>query len=363
MTYSLNLIDPTCAMQQCIPCPRPHGGVDYRELGYVQTVCAGMVIAEIIPTPAGRLGCDDPATLLGDGCTVDPEHPHLVRATRDGHLEWDNGRLSVPNVLLVPEDITYHIGNIRYPGHMTIDGMVRQGFHLWAHNLRVTGLLEGAHVRCHVLNAEGGIKAGGEGDIRATHDARASFVENARLSAGRTVAVDQSAMHSHLLAGSTLTVGDRLVGGRTTARTRIEVHGRLGGGLSTLTRVQVGSDPFLVDTLRRVNARLRHADDILLACTRLTGRGGMAGRNAVTRATRYANALRRLNDCKNDLLRRVVATTDLTNCCVAAPGEVRPGVQVRMGLDVLNIQDFLSDVRFEWHDGAIQTLKPAMKCT
>ncbi|WP_035068195.1 FapA family protein [Nitratidesulfovibrio termitidis] len=363
MPYSLNLIDPTCAMRQCIPRHRADGRVDYRELGYVQTVCAGMIIAEIVPTPPGRQGADDPARLLGEGCVLDPERPDQVRATRDGHLEWDDSRLSVPDFLLVDEDVTYHVGNIRYPGDMTVNGLVRQGFHLHARALRVSGLLEGAHVRCRTLDAAGGIKAGGEGDIRATDGVHASFVENARLSSGGDMVVAESAMHNYLLAGGTLFVGDRLVGGRATARTRIEVRGRLGGGLSTLTRVQVGSDPFLVDTLRRINARLQHAEDIMLACTRLAGRGGMIGRNATARAERYASALRRLNDCKNDLLRRIADTTSLSACSVAVPGEVRPGVQVRMGLQVLKIQDFLSDVRFEWHGGEIHTLQPAIKKT
>jgi hypothetical protein len=363
MRYSLNLIDPTCAMRQCIPRPSSNGRVDYRELGYVQTVCAGMVIAEIIPTPPGRLGAEDPTALLGEGCSVDPDHPRMVRATRDGHMEWDGGRLSVPDFLLVDEDVTYHVGNIRYPGDVTVSGLVRQGFHLHARSLRLTGLLEGAYVRCHTLDAAGGIKAGGAGDIRSVGDVHASFVENARLSAGGAMVVAESAMHNYLLAGTSLTVGDRLVGGRATARTRIEVHGRLGGGLSTLTRVQVGSEPFLVDTLRRVNARLQQTEDILLACTKLAGRGGMIGRNATARAQRYANAVRRLNDCKNALLRRIADTTTLSSCSIAVPGEVRPGVQVRMGQTVLKIQDFLRNVRFEWHDGAIHTLQPAMKNT
>lgn len=374
MTHSLHVLVPlSCELRSFVPQAIHGDRVDHRELGFVHPVHAGMPVAEVVVAAGAHFAPASAAALLGEGCALAHRHdapgetggetasPVPVVATRDGHLEWDGGRLVVRETLAVGADITYRIGNIRYPGDLVVRGMVRTAFHLHARAMRIEGLLEGAYVECETLDAQGGIKAGSAGRIRAGTALVATFMENANASAGARIDITGSALHNDLCGGEGIHVGGRLIGGTASAGGWIEIGERLGGGLSTPTRVQVGYDPFTIRALRRIDTTSQHIEEIMLACAGLAECGGMLGERATARGERLARALRRLRDHRDWLHRQLATTPPPDTCAVIVHGEVRPGVEILIGPARLMNHDFLTDVRFEYRDGTVHTSHPARR--
>lgn len=367
MPYSLNVLIPlSCDLRPPVPQAIHAGRVDHRELGFVHPVSCGDVVAEVL-VPAGEVFTPGSARhLIGEGCAfgdAETRQPPAggvpVVATRHGHLDWDDQALVVRDTLVVDEDVTYHVGNIRYFGDLIVRGMVRVAFRVSARALVVEGLIEGAFIECERLEARGGVKAGCSGRLRARETVAAPFMENAIVHAGSHVVVSGSALHNDIMSSASVQVGERLIGGTTAARNAITVGERLGGGISTLTRVLVGYDPFLSTAVHRLEIRAQHVEEVMLSCAKLAGRGGRFGDKAKARGERFAAALKRLRRKLADLLARLDATSTLETCTIDVHGEVRPGVEICIGPARLMNQDFLKNVRFSYRDGMVVATHPA----
>ena len=367
MPYSLNVPIPlSCDLRPPVPQAIHAGRVDHRELGFVHPVSPGDVVAEVLVPAGERFSPEVAQHLIGEGCALgDASTEHTegqgvpVVATRSGHLDWDERALAVRDTLVVDEDVTYHVGNIRYFGDLIVRGMVRVAFRVRARSLLVEGLIEGAFIECERLEARGGVKAGGSGRLRVRETVSAPFMENAIVHAGSHVVVSGSSLHNEIKSNASVQVAERLIGGMTAARDSISVGERLGGGMSTLTRVQVGYDPFLNTAVHRLEVQAQHVEEVMLSCAKLAGRGGRLGDKAKARGERYAAALKRLRRKLADLLARLDATSPLETCTIDVRGEVRPGVEICIGPARLMNQDFLKNVRFSYCDGAVVATHPA----
>ncbi|MDN5337963.1 MAG: uncharacterized protein PWQ20_1033 [Thermotogaceae bacterium] len=131
--------------------------IDFHEFQTINVVRAGQIIAEKIPATPGKKGKDvfgndiepkpgrDIKLLAGENVEILDDTK--VVATADGLPEYKDGKFSVKKSLKIRGDIDYSTGNINFPGDISIDGNVRDGFTVKAEgNIHINGIIEAATV-------------------------------------------------------------------------------------------------------------------------------------------------------------------------------------------------------------------------
>ena len=119
------------------------GSLDFRETNLVHAVREGEALAVVHPPAAGVPGrnvfgealpakAGSPARLqLGPNVAAGSGSRQLV-AKAAGRVLFDGVKLSVEPVMTVPGDVDYSVGNIRFPGFLTVRGSVLDGFEVEA---------------------------------------------------------------------------------------------------------------------------------------------------------------------------------------------------------------------------------------
>lgn len=242
------------------------GMIDFREQGEVPMVEVGQPLMRRIPATAGRVGRDvcghelpprpgtnEPFSQPLVGAAVDAADTDLLRATVRGQpVRLDNAVMVEPVFRI--KEVNLASGNVHFDGTVEVEGDILPGMLVQATgDIVVQGTIEGG-----VLEAQGDIRVQGgviaHSRLSADGSVALRFVESSNIQAGLAIVIDDMALHSDLLAGAQITVGEkskqrgRLAGGMARAKMRIKVP-QLGAAGAGLTRIEVGVDPEL-------NARL-----------------------------------------------------------------------------------------------------------
>jgi uncharacterized protein len=345
------------------PKARGNERVDHLNRDYVHNVVAGQVLAELVQTSDqdvtqhdSRFILDQPVFPVGTNTEVDPQNPNLLLATANGYVYYDpDGRISVKTLLNIRRDVDYATGNISFVGDVVIHGSVRSGFKVKGRNILVKGPVEAAVLEAsQSIQVEAGIKGDHRAELKAKNSIKVRFCENALLSAGKNLLVEGACLHCKLLVGNALAVGDRLIGGEAVCRRLVRVGAQLGGGLSTVTTVTLGYDPFLMQKI----------SDLESTITTLRARRGSL--DARTKQSKAETELMQELDLKLSVLEKQrfawaerISTSDLASCTVIVPGEIRPGVDIRIGQAFLAISEPVSNVRLTLRNEQIEISSPA----
>ncbi len=340
--------------------------VDHLNRDYVHNVVAGEVLAEWIAVPEEEEGLHDPRFLfeqksfpIGPNCLIDPQNPDRLLAAVNGYVHYDADRsIAVKTILNVRRDVDYATGNISFIGDIVVHGAVRSGFNVKAKNILVKGPVEGAVLEATgSIQIDAGVKGDNRAEIRAKGSIKVKFCENALLSAGKNVLVEGSVMHCTMFVGNALAVKEKLIGGEISCRRMVHVGEQLGGGLNTITDIVLGYDPFLLQRIAELKAKIEsHQEE----------HKRLAAQVARQRAENDARA--RIRDLERKIglfqeqLRawsQKLAEEDFSGCAVIAPGEVRPGVEISIGQMFHAVSDFLRNVRVVGANNQIAVESPA----
>ncbi|TWJ33390.1 DUF342 domain-containing protein [Geobacter argillaceus] len=263
------------------------GVVDYRDMGDIISVTVGTPLMRRVPATPGEPGenvCGEgiPATPGNDlpfsstlqGTVQSADDPDLLVAAIAGQpVLLANGVMVEPTISFKTVDLS--TGNVRFEGSITIDADVREGMVVHASgDIVVGGVVEGA-----ILEAGGNIevKGGviGQGEVRTSKgeiapeaarihaggSASVNFVENAVITAGEDITVNDFAMQSELTAGGQVVVGNaesrhgHIIGGACRAAVLVQAV-TLGSPAGVGTRIEVGVDPFVNEKLTAVLASM-----------------------------------------------------------------------------------------------------------
>ena len=244
-----------------------NGTVNFKDLGLINNVKAGELLANKIPMTEGIPGMDvtgvplvarkgkDVILAAGKNTRLDPSGCYLF-ALADGHASIIGNRVEVNPVFDVRGDVDYTSGDIDFVGTVRIMGNVMTGFTVKAGgDIEIGGSVEGAEViALGSILVRGGIVGGLKGFVRAEGNITARFVENARLEAGLSVFVKEAIIQSQIKAGSMVKVTDKkaiIVGGLIQAAREVESK-ILGSQLATQTVVEVGVNPHYRDEYQRI---------------------------------------------------------------------------------------------------------------
>lgn len=235
--------------------------IDYRDLGWLQTVYAGDIICEITePVPP-----KDGISVRGDELrgkpgrkarppvgpgTVLSEDGGTLTAAIDGVVTFQENRFRVDPLLIVRGDVNAEIGNLDMVGDIIVQGDVREGFIIWATgHIAVQGMVEASQ-----LQAGGNIQIGrgmngaGRGWVRAGGNVVCKFLENVRVEAGGKVITD-SIVNSNVASDDAVeakTGRGAIVGGAISALNRVEAK-TVGNPSNRSTKVRLGSTMAYLD--------------------------------------------------------------------------------------------------------------------
>ncbi|MEW6097459.1 MAG: FapA family protein [bacterium] len=236
------------------------GRVDYRDLGLIENVKRGEVLATKREATKGIPG----KTVTGkqvparDGVSIPLpagqntkviENGNTLISTVNGYVIWKDEKIGVETVYRVKGDVNMNVGNIHFIGTVEIDGDVREGFRVISEeNVIINGGVDNATIRAEKnIEVKYGIR-GKRSYIYAKGNLKCKFIENATVEVKGDVIVADAIIHSNVDARGNVIVleGKKgvLLGGRI--RAGGEVNAKNIGSISEVpTEIEVGVDPAL----------------------------------------------------------------------------------------------------------------------
>jgi len=282
------------AAKERTPFVDENGLADFRELGEIFTVDNGAPLMRSIPATSGDPGVDVLGRLIPakagksvpfaaklEGSMLDPGDPNLLVAAISGCPVVQKNAVAVEPLYKV-NSVDMSVGNIDFSGSVHVKGDVCSGMTVKATgDIRVDGAVEGAKlVAGGDIEVKGGIFGQTEKDekfhatITSKGSCSAHFAQNAHITAGTGIFIQEVAMQCELVAGHQIIVGDKpsnkghIAGG--SARAPILVKARVFGASShAKTIITVGPDRKLHSRLvelakLREEAQIKRADVVKL---------------------------------------------------------------------------------------------------
>ncbi|KEO82958.1 DUF342 domain-containing protein [Tumebacillus flagellatus] len=250
------------------------GRVDFYNLGVVNTVTKGQILARKKPATEGIQGVGVGGAALmakpgrdvrlpnGKNTTI-AEDGFTLLAEVDGHVSYNprESKINVFDVFEVKGDVDFAVGNIEFLGNVKINGSVLPGFKVVAAgDIEVAGFVDGAILEAggDVL-IRGGVQMRSKGLIKASGTVRSRFMQGANVEAGVDVIVRDSIMHCHISAGRHVLMEAQksvIVGGLVRAGEEVRTR-TLGSPMATPSEVEVGVHPHLRTEIQELQARLK----------------------------------------------------------------------------------------------------------
>ena len=173
-----------------------------------------------------------------------------------------NGKVFVSGVYEVPADVDNSIGDINYPGNVSVKGNVKSGFMIKAEgDTIVDGVVEGAQLYAGgQIIVQRGIHGMGKGLLNARGNIVIKFIEGATVRSGGYIDTE-SIIQSRVSANSEITVNGGkgfIMGGMVRAGSKITAKS-IGSNMGTATMVEVGVEP---EKLERFADLQRNAKEI-----------------------------------------------------------------------------------------------------
>ncbi|MBP5604984.1 MAG: DUF342 domain-containing protein [Ruminiclostridium sp.] len=326
------------------------GNVDYHDLGLIQNIEKGVVIADIIPETKGTPGKDirgielpqypgKPVKLnIGNGIALSEDGTKLVTAY-EGNLRWSKDHFVVDKVLVV-SDIDLSVGNIDFIGDIIIKGNVNEGFVVRSGgNVTIAGSVTNA-----TIEAEGNIsgKLGFlNSKIRAGGDITVNFGENSDITADGAITA-QSFVGCNVVCKGNLTVqGGKsvIVGGKYTCMSNIEAN-YIGADSYIKTLIVLGNVAVLAEELIDLKKKVKELEGQLnqleMVVSTLNQQKKVAPltpereemlKRSVKAKFSHMGSIKETKDRIADIENEIENTNDL---CIKVKRAVFPGVTIRI---------------------------------
>jgi uncharacterized protein (DUF342 family) len=251
--------------------------VDYRDLNVIENVEKGTVLAKKIPLTKGDMGITvtgkeilpeegkEMAIKPGNGVALDPVDPNTFVATETGQVVIKGETISVLAIYEVNGDLTMKIGNIDFLGTVLIHGSINGEFKVKAGaDVVIDGVLDGGEVIAGGnVTIKGGV-IGAKTRVTAEGEINAKYVRNSYVESGSIITIQDTSMHSTLIASDKVQLTGRghLVGGTTVAGWEVLAK-EIGAKSNTPTEIEVGEDPRMRDEMKRIEAESKTLNEQL----------------------------------------------------------------------------------------------------
>lgn len=264
------------------PQEKEDGSVDYYNVLTLLNVSKGQMLAKKIPaikgTPGKSVTGDEIAAKdgrearyqIGKNVLLDQDKVHAYAAI-DGQVSiTDKGKLNVLSVYEVKGDLDFSVGNIDFVGSVVVRGNVHPGFTIKAGgDIRIAGSVEGATLEANgTIEIVQGVIGQNKGYVKAGHDVKAGFIQDAVVTAENDVIISQVIMHSNVSAGHQVicrATKGLIVGGSIKAGEGVLAK-IIGNAANTPTSIEVGVKPQLREELQNLKKEVKeHTAAVLKA--------------------------------------------------------------------------------------------------
>ena len=357
------------------PALRAFDRVDYKDMNIFIRAQIGDVVAVHIPETAGTPGTNvfgeevpskpGKTVSLPQGKNTKIVNTHELVAVIDGQIVDDGKKISIDPHLVIDTGVDVGTGNIDFAGSIEINGDVESGFSVRATgDIEIKDVVGGADVEGRNVIVHGGIRGMNIGRIRALEDVSISFVENANISAGRDILVNDVVLHSEMRAGHHVRVEGRrgvITGGKVSAGESIRAK-MLGNQFYVQTNLNVGVDPHLkqrYDALSKdCQAAIKRLTEIRLSLATLKQQPLMSlserRREQLVEMTHAQFPLAtNIKEMKEELERMQQELEEMKNGSIAAADTIFPGVNATINGVKKTIEEELRNARLQMLNGEI----------
>lgn len=341
------------------------GSVDFYNLDLIENVSKGQILVTLIPPTEGVPGKNVLGTDLlpikgknaklprGKNTEISEDGTKLI-ASIDGQVVYSNNVVNVYETYEVPNNVDNEVGNIDFVGNVIVKGNVVTGFSIVAGgNVEVYGVVEGARIEAQgdiILHR--GIQGMSKGYLSSMGNIVAKYIENSTVEAAGDIS-SEAIMHSQIKSGGTVKVEGKkglIVGGVVRARKQVDAK-VIGSHMATVTEIEVGIDPALVERYRYLKDELAKTKKEIIKTDQVI---------ELLNKMKEAN---KLTDEKRDMLQKSIRTKIFLNSRlksitgeiaeiepqleekedgkVRAYGIIHPGVKVTIGTACMYIREEL----------------------
>jgi len=250
--------------------PDSTGKIDYREMNLVVNVNVDDILLKVHPPTKGVPGYDvygnalpardgvEQHVVIGKGVRFDEDDQTLYADTA-GHIENNDGAISVSPLYIVPGSVDFSVGNINFRGAVVVNKDVNEGF-----TVRATDTISVGNVanQCFLysgkdIEVRGGVTAqGGRGYLEAAGKVTAKYMVNARVECKGDMLIESQIVNCDVTsAGKVIIPNGRIVGGQVIALGGIECL-EVGAQLGTKTVLIVSLEQFQTSETRSIDQDL-----------------------------------------------------------------------------------------------------------
>ena len=240
------------------PKEKADGKVDYFDLGIVENVIKGQNLCDITLPTEGTEGTSvtkvriipvrgKPVPAFAGRNTEMNKEGTVIYSTKNGHLEYTNGKIHVSELFVVEADVDHSTGNIKVNGSILVKGMIYPGFSVEANgNIEVRGRVESAKLKAggNIILHSGIIGSG----LICAGDMTSRFIENCSFII-KGSAKSEYIMNSNIRCGKSLKVSGmyaRISGGSCVVGEDLTAPS-IGSETGIKTELELGTDPYIVE--------------------------------------------------------------------------------------------------------------------
>ncbi|MFP4165068.1 MAG: DUF342 domain-containing protein [Chitinispirillaceae bacterium] len=214
------------------------GSVDYRNVHAFTSVSEGQVLAVKIPPTEGIPGKavtgesikaqpgEDKPLAGGRNTQVSPDGLKLL-SLKDGVIGFEDSMLQVKEILSVPGDVDFSIGNIKFSGDVVIEGNVLPGFSVETEgDIHIRGEVESAKIvsRGGAVRIDKGVIGREDTLISGKTQLHISFAQEAFLRTEGTLIFEKFIIHCDSVCREVESDRGSIVGGVLKAEKYVKVH-------------------------------------------------------------------------------------------------------------------------------------------
>lgn len=341
------------------------GSVDFYNLDIIENVSKGQVLVTLIPPTEGTpgknvLGIEIPPIKgksiklpKGKNTEISQDGTQLI-ASIDGQVVYSNNIVNIYETFIVSNNVDNEVGNIDFVGNVIVKGNVVTGFSIAAGgNVEIFGVVEGARIEAQgniILHR--GIQGMSKGYLSSMGNIVAKYIENSTVEAAGDI-TSEAIMHSQIKSGGTVKVEGKkglIVGGVVRARKQVDAK-VIGSHMATVTEIEVGIDPALVERYRYLKEELEKTKkEIIKADQVIELLNKMKEANKLTEAKRemlqksirtkvFLNS--RLNSLKREIAEIEPQLDEKEDGKVRAYGIIHPGVKITIGTACMYVREEL----------------------
>lgn len=240
------------------------GNIDYRELGLLNNVGIGQLLAEKIPLQASVNGTDiygapvvppaarDTRIVIGKNVKLIEDGLKCVSEI-EGQVFLKNKIIHASELYQVPHDVDMHVGNLNFNGSIMVNGDILSGFTVKARgDITVLGVIEAATVISGGnIFIKRGFKGGDKGFLQCGGDITARFIDGGKVECGNNIVLETNIADSDVTCFGKIILNRQkgtIVGGVVRAVKGIDCI-EIGSKMGVNTTVIVG-DKFRIKQLQ-----------------------------------------------------------------------------------------------------------------